>query len=116
MMGESTEESQGCRRAALDRIKYGMPDSKNLLKAIASSLKNLSGKTADPFSFSSEDYDENAAVKKMISTKKGFIINHYYLMKMEGYLSCTMATEKTFAIAPAKKDSWIPFWENAPCW
>ena len=102
MMGESIEEIQRCCRAALDRIKYGMPDSKNLLKAIGQFLKNLSGKTADPFSFSSEDYDENAAVKKMISTKKGFIINHYYLMKMEA-LYLHNGHREAFAIAQKLK-------------
>ncbi|MGI6629778.1 MAG: AAA family ATPase [Bacillota bacterium] len=85
MLGESLRGIHDQFEIALEHINYGMPDSLNLLNTINQFIKNLKGETINSFSFSTEDYDENTVADSLIRTNKGFIVSHYYLMKIQSY-------------------------------
>lgn len=85
MLGESIEEIYRQYETALSNIKYGMPDSLNLLHTINQFIKCLKGETNNTYTFSDENYDENTVAEKMLATGKGFIVHHYYLMKIQTY-------------------------------
>lgn len=83
ILGESVDAIRNRYEIALRSIRYGMPDTLNLLRTISQFLKNLQGETDNPFTLSNKDYDESTTAKKMLNTNKGFIVHHYYLMKMQ---------------------------------
>jgi predicted ATPase/DNA-binding CsgD family transcriptional regulator/GAF domain-containing protein len=85
MLGESIEEIYRQCQTALEGIKYGMPDSLILLKAINQFLKNLKGETYGSHTFSDDHYDESVMTERVSATKKGFVVHHYCLMKIQSY-------------------------------